>query len=107
MPAREEKDYPIEEEVHLIKANPKYAHIQFSNGRQDTVSIQDLSPVKNPSSETINVYTNKTSVYNSTQSHLKDELTPPSTAAEQSTTSAAQDLFTGSPTIMPTSLGRI
>ncbi|KAK7075934.1 hypothetical protein SK128_027847, partial [Halocaridina rubra] len=35
--------------------------------------------------------------------HLKDDLTPPSTAAEQSTTSAAPDLSTGSPTIKPIS----
>ena len=35
---------PIVEEVELIEANPRYAHIRLQNGKETTVSLQDLAP---------------------------------------------------------------
>ena len=32
------------EEVELLESNPHYAHIRYSNGREDTVSLKNLSP---------------------------------------------------------------
>ena len=32
------------EEADLIHANPQYAHLRLSNGRETTVSIKDLAP---------------------------------------------------------------
>ena len=41
---RTSKDSPLVDLVHLVHANPSYALVRFSTGREDTVSITDLSP---------------------------------------------------------------
>ena len=38
------KSDPLVEEVVLLDANPKYAHVQFPDGRESTVSLKDLAP---------------------------------------------------------------
>ena len=35
------------DEVELLEANPQYAHIKFTNGRESTVSVSDLAPARN------------------------------------------------------------
>ena len=35
---------PKVQTVDLIEANPSYAHVRFQDGREDTVSLQDLAP---------------------------------------------------------------
>ncbi|BHF58955.1 hypothetical protein SprV_0100191000 [Sparganum proliferum] len=35
---------PLVEEVELLQCNPQYAHIRFSNGREETVSVRLLAP---------------------------------------------------------------
>ena len=40
---------PQVEKVRLIQANPKYAHVAFRDGREDTVSLRDLAPMGAPS----------------------------------------------------------
>ena len=42
--ARHSKYDPLVDEVELLEANPKYAHIRHSNGRESTVSLRDLAP---------------------------------------------------------------
>ena len=52
--------------VELIQANPQYAHIRHSNGREDTVSVRHLAPrgecgeasVNNNSQQTDHDYSN-------------------------------------------------
>jgi len=38
------KSDPLCGEVLLLEANPSYAHVRYSNGREDTVSTLDLAP---------------------------------------------------------------
>ena len=38
------KSDPLVEEVTLLDANPKYAHIKYQDGRETTVSLRDLAP---------------------------------------------------------------
>ena len=42
---RKSKNDPLVEPVQLLHANPSYAFIKFSDGREDTVSLRDLAPV--------------------------------------------------------------
>ena len=46
---RTHKSDPLVEKVRLIQANPKYAHVAFRDGREDTVSLRDLAPMGAPS----------------------------------------------------------
>ena len=41
---RNSKFEPLVDEVKLLEANPKYAHIQFPDGREDTVALRHLAP---------------------------------------------------------------
>jgi hypothetical protein len=41
---REHKDSPWLEPATLIHANPQYAVIRYESGKEDTVSLEDLSP---------------------------------------------------------------
>ena len=41
---RNSKYEPLVDEVELIEANPKYAHVKFPHGRVDTVSTKHLAP---------------------------------------------------------------
>ena len=41
---RNSKNDPYVEEVELIESNPQYAHIRYADGRESTVSVQDLAP---------------------------------------------------------------
>ena len=41
---RKSKFDPLVDEVELIEANPKYAHVRFPDGREDTVSTKLLAP---------------------------------------------------------------
>ena len=41
------KSEPYVDEVELLEANPSYAHVQYPNGRLDTVSLRDLAPIGN------------------------------------------------------------
>jgi len=47
------KGDPLCNEVLLLEVNPWYAHIQHSNGREDTVSTSDLAPCPNEGIERI------------------------------------------------------
>ena len=40
---RNSKNDPYVEEVELIESNPQYAHIRYADGRESTVSVQDLA----------------------------------------------------------------
>jgi len=42
---RHSKYEPLVDRVHLLEANPQYAHVRFPNGRETTVSIRHLAPV--------------------------------------------------------------
>ena len=42
---RQSKYDPLVDEVELIEANPKYAHIKHPDGRESTVSLKQLAPV--------------------------------------------------------------
>ena len=37
--------FSTQDEVNLLEANPQYAHVQFPDGREDTVSIKHLAPL--------------------------------------------------------------
>ena len=39
------KDNPLVDEVELLQANPQYAHIWCTDGRETTVSIHHLAPL--------------------------------------------------------------
>ena len=41
---RKSKFDPLIDEVELIEAKPKYAHVRFPDGREDTVSTKFLAP---------------------------------------------------------------
>ena len=41
---RKSKFDPLIDEVELIEANPKYAHVRFPDGGEDTVSTKFLAP---------------------------------------------------------------
>ena len=41
---RSSKFDPLTEEVHLIKANPQYAHVRYPDGKEDTVALKHLAP---------------------------------------------------------------
>lgn len=41
---RQNKSDPLVDEVELLEANPNFARVKFSDGREDTVSTSDLSP---------------------------------------------------------------
>ena len=41
---RSSKNDPYVEEVELLQSNPQYAHIRYADGRESTVSVQDLAP---------------------------------------------------------------
>ena len=43
--ARSSKFEPLVDEVDLLEANPNYAHIRHSNGRESTVSLRHLAPL--------------------------------------------------------------
>ena len=38
------KNDPLCDEVHLLEANPLYAHIRYQDGRETTVSLRQLAP---------------------------------------------------------------
>ena len=38
------KGDPLVDRVELLEANQTYAHVRFPGGREDTVSVKDLSP---------------------------------------------------------------
>ena len=42
---RQSKYEPLVEPVHLIEANPHYAHVRYPDGKEDTVSVSDLAPM--------------------------------------------------------------
>ena len=42
---RTSKDDPLVDEVELLQANPQYAHIRYTDGRETTVSIRHLAPL--------------------------------------------------------------
>ena len=42
---RHSKYEPLVDRVHLLEANPQYAHVKMPNGRETTVSIRHLAPV--------------------------------------------------------------
>ena len=41
---RSSKFDPPTEEVHLIEANPQYAHVRYPDGKEDTVALKHLAP---------------------------------------------------------------
>ena len=45
---RHDKNEPLVDEVQLLQANPQYAHVRYSDGRETTVSIRHLAPCGTP-----------------------------------------------------------
>ena len=43
---RHSKTDPLVDEVELLQANPNYAHIRYSDGRETTVSTRHLAPAE-------------------------------------------------------------
>ena len=43
---------PLTDEVHLIEANPQYAHVRYPDRKEDTLALKHLAP-KPTSSEKI------------------------------------------------------
>ena len=41
---RSSKFDPLTEEVHLIEANPQYAHVRYPNEKEDTAALKHLAP---------------------------------------------------------------
>ena len=41
---RSSKFDPLTEEVHLIEANPQYAHVRYPDEKEDTVALKHLAP---------------------------------------------------------------
>ena len=41
---RQSKYDPIVDEAEFLEANPQYAHVRFSNGKESTVSLRDMTP---------------------------------------------------------------
>ena len=48
---RQSKYEPFVDEVELLEANPKYAHIRYNNGQESTVSLSDLAPCAQPETQ--------------------------------------------------------
>ncbi|XP_059823861.1 uncharacterized protein LOC132393092 [Hypanus sabinus] len=46
--AQSNKYSPLVELVHLLHANPQYAYVVLPDGREDTVSVRDLAPAREP-----------------------------------------------------------
>ena len=88
-PVHTNKDEPLVEEAELLQANPQYAHVWYSDGRETTVSLHRLAPlpedtfIRNnilpepniqvdscslPSDEPLNVYVY---IYIKEETHLK------------------------------------
>ena len=42
--ARTSKMEPLVDEVELFQANPHYAHVRYTDGRETTVAIKHLAP---------------------------------------------------------------
>ena len=64
------KNEPLVDEVDLIEANPSFAKIRYPNGRESTVSVNDLAPC--PPSPVENVIENQQVTQNSS-SQLQEE----------------------------------
>jgi len=78
------KDEPLVEEVELLEANPQYAHIKFSSGREDTVSIEDLAPSNlTDSSFHLNPPTDSSSLESVEEGTLSTRVVPSSTESGQ------------------------
>lgn len=50
---KQNKYEPSVDEVDLIEANPNYAHVRFTDGRESTVSIRDLAPKGDTSTQEV------------------------------------------------------
>ena len=61
---RQSKYDPLVEEVELLDANPEYAHVKFANGRESTVSLQDLAPHCKTFDHSVSVTPNQLLNYN-------------------------------------------
>ena len=48
---RSSKFDPLTDEVHLIEENPQYAHVQYPNGKEDTVVLTHLAPERTSNDE--------------------------------------------------------
>ena len=44
---RRSKYEPLVDEVELVEANPRYAHVIFPDGRETTVSTKQVAPASN------------------------------------------------------------
>ena len=56
---RSSKSDPLVDKVEIINVNPKYANVRHLNGREVTVSLNDLSPCPSEESQD-NIDTNET-----------------------------------------------
>ena len=78
---RNSKYEPLVDQVHLIEANPQYAHVRFPNGRESTVSIRHLKPttsdnIENSSTNPQNVVTTTSEQPNDQQETLSEVPNP-------------------------------
>jgi hypothetical protein len=54
---RQNKTEPLIDQEELLQANPQYAHIWYSDGRESTVSIRHLAPMgEEIKQESLNVF---------------------------------------------------
>ena len=72
---RNSKYDPLVDEAELIEANPQYAHVRLSDGRETTVSIRDIAPYT-PQQESLQAEDD--------QSHVEESTTAPAQPAEVS-----------------------
>ena len=47
------KNEPLVDEVDLIEANPSFAKVRYANGRESTVSVNDLAPCPSKTAEDV------------------------------------------------------
>ena len=80
---RTNKNEPLVDEVDLLEANPTFANIRYSNGRESTVSVRDLAPCpktlrSTKENEIVPDYTNEVHPQNETSNNAETGISPSS-----------------------------
>ena len=77
---------PEVDEVHLIEANPQYAHVRFPSGRETTVSLKHLAPIGVETSPRVvqRQLVSESTTNNNVNVNLEHSLEIPSTAVTES-----------------------
>ena len=74
---RNSKHDPLVQKVHLIEANPAYARVQFSGGRESNVSLRDLAPYSAGSDANANSPSIETEVFDGVGQQTRANQPPP------------------------------